>query len=406
MRQGASAYADGRRSGGSGPPLTPRSVNVGVTPGGRSLGVTGGAARPMAGCGGPSAGVSLELRIGRAGAAGVTVNAAVRCGVVNDLDETGAASSAVNGAARGRVDYVGASRPRDASPAAVPAPKRRRRVHFAAEIVTDELTIEIEDEYESHPDALPPPTSPSLTLNPLFSPSPRYEPTEEELAAERAEALVRAARAPALTRPPRPVFLADRPNTPVYLTGGEHHRIPPPHSSLRSSSSTASVHVTPPRFSLGNLERGARLAASSRRPSCAHGSHAAHGDDVPLPVSSTAGVLGGAAHGSAEIGRSVHSSAHSSIAHGSSHSSSHSCNHSSAHAMASPMALASSTSIGALGGLPSLSDKMRSRLPSGTRPLSGSAGLRLQALMRQRAAQNAGALSGASSASPEPNALL
>ena len=91
MRQGASAYADGRRSGGSGPPLTPRSVNVGVTPGGRSLGVTGGAARPMAGCGGPSAGVSLELRIGRAGAAGVTVNAAVR-GVVNDLDEERAAA--------------------------------------------------------------------------------------------------------------------------------------------------------------------------------------------------------------------------------------------------------------------------------------------------------------------------
>ena len=97
----------------------------------------------------------------------------------------------MNGAARGRVDYVGASRPRDASPAAVPAPKRRRRVHFAAEIVTDELTIEIEDEYESHPDALPPPPSPSLTLNPRFSPAPRYVPREEELAAERAEALAR-----------------------------------------------------------------------------------------------------------------------------------------------------------------------------------------------------------------------
>ena len=41
-----------------------------------------------------------------------------------------------------------------------------------------------------------------------------------------------------------------------------------------------------------------------------------------------------------------------------------------------------------LPGLSSLSTKMRSRMPSGTRPLTGSAGLRLQALLRNRAASS------------------
>ena len=80
MRQGASAYADGRRVEAAAHP-SPHGASTRVTPGA----LPGhGRCRAPDGRGGPSAGVSLELRIGRAGAAGVTVNAAVRCGVVND----------------------------------------------------------------------------------------------------------------------------------------------------------------------------------------------------------------------------------------------------------------------------------------------------------------------------------
>ena len=210
------------------------------------------------------------------------------------------------------------------SPAQRQAQPSRRRVHFASELIMDMCILEEASE---------------------------TAPTAEEIALYKADALRRAAATtPTNGRPPRLVYLADRPNQPIDLgvyLGIEPRPTPPQCPPPMAQTPSPALYPS-------HIERGARLAASVRRPS-------------PLGTAGGAGGVAAAASGGCGVGGGAVAAAAPPSA---------------------PM-------------LPPLSTKMRDRMPVGgdVRPLKGSAGLRLQALMRSKA--------GASSrATQEPSGMI